>query len=50
VAPGTVIVVSPNAWIDTQKQFANITVITAFVTSIVAFLTVVINFVRIFVP
>jgi protein involved in polysaccharide export with SLBB domain len=50
VAPGTVIVVSPNAWIDTQKQLANITVVTAFVTSIVAFLTVVINFVRIFVP
>ena len=51
VPPGTVIVVLPNGWTNTQKNvFNNVTIVTTFVTAIVAFLEVVINFIRIWIP
>jgi polysaccharide biosynthesis/export protein len=49
VPAGTVIVVSPNDWTETQKTLGNIGVITSFSNSIVVLLTAIIVFVTYFV-
>jgi protein involved in polysaccharide export with SLBB domain len=50
VEPGILILVEPNSWTNTQKAFANITVVTTFATAIITFATTLISFVRLFVP
>ncbi len=50
VPPGAVIVVVPNAWTNTQKNFTNIGIWTGFFTLIINFLTLVVSFIRIWVP
>jgi len=50
VPPGSVIVVSQNAWTQTQKNFTNITIVTGFVATILTFMSTLIDFIRIFIP